>query len=115
MAGNLFKSPKRAMVFVGMTMFSVAMLVGSEDNEGALVAAANDIQRGAATPDNHASARPRDEGGREERSFGEDIPRPIARDFAAEEDLIDDASGFDPTPNFDEEFDNSPVSDESPE
>lgn len=109
MAGNLFQSPKRAAIFVGMTMFSVAMLVGSEDNEGALVAAANGIQQEGAGPSNIPEVHPRDEGSREERAFDEDLARPIDDAFASEEELIDDASGFDPTPELDEAFDTAPA------
>lgn len=105
MAVNLFQSPKRAAAFVGMTMFSVAMLVGSEDNQGALVTAANGIQQEGAEPMDMAAARPRDESIQETQTYDEDRSHSAEDAFASDEELIDDASGFDPTPELDDAFD----------
>ena len=86
---------------VGATMFGVVVLVGSEDQEGALVQAAASVENNAA----QAPARQR---------FNA-TPQPIRRvqqtneafaadGWAEDSDLIDDTSGFDPTP---ESFDPS--------
>lgn len=94
MAKGLFASPKKAMLFVGMTMFSVLMLVGTEDDEGALIQAASGIQDPEAglevpPPRDLAGAIP-------ERRSTPDVFSDSG--FASDEELIDDAAGFDPTP-----------------
>lgn len=94
MAKGLFESPKKALLFVGMTVLSVVMLVGTEDEQGALVKAASTIdspevdysdgvERFGPPPSQQAQA----ETDIDMSSFGSD------------EDLIDTAEGFDPTPD----------------
>lgn len=96
MAKGLFESPKKALLFVGMTLFSVAMLVGSEDDQGALVQAASSLSE----PEPGAFDAP------PQGQFGSriDNDRDPYRDdagdadFFADEELIDSAAGLDPTP-----------------
>lgn len=82
-------------MMVGATLFGVVILVGSEDQEGALVHAAASVESNAA----QAPAR---------QGFNAS-PQPIRRvqqanevfeanGWAEDTDLIDDTSGFDPTP-----------------
>jgi len=95
MRGYMFKNSKGALFFVALTLLGVATLVGTEDNEGALLKAAANIEqqrnmmnedrrvvRGNSAPIGFAS------------SNGQ------TREFTADEDLIDDATGFDPTPEY---------------
>lgn len=93
MAKGLFESPKKALLFVGMTMFSVAMLVGTEDEEGALIKAASAIDPGGQAPD----ARYMGNTPSQDRAdpYRDDAPPTV---FASDEELIDSAEGFDPTP-----------------
>jgi hypothetical protein len=101
MSKGLFQSPKKALLFVGMTLFSVAMLVGTEDEEGALVQAAASVE---------SSTNPSYPG---DEFRADTLPEPRSRNliqesepvtWADDDELIDDTSGFDPTP---EEFDPS--------
>lgn len=81
-------------------MFSVAMLVGSEDNQGALVKVAADAQR-----DNLAASAIPSEATQDERPNFEDSARNIEYDFSDDGELIDDAGGFDPIPESEQPFD----------
>lgn len=106
MAGNLFRNPKRALLFVGMTLFSVAMLVGSEGNDGALVRAATNLQREDAAP-HEFEGRPQQD---DLSAYDEDRGRSIDHAFTSDEELIDDTQGFDPAPELEEPFDASSAS-----
>lgn len=93
MRGYMFKSSKGAILFVVVTIFGAAMLIGSENNEGALIKAAADIEK-------------QREMINAERSFARSENAPVGfasgntqpLEFTPDEDLIDDATGFDPTP-----------------
>ena len=99
MAKSMFQSYKGALIFAGSTLMGVALLVGSEDKEGALVVAASELERQreladkqndfapSATPAGNRPSRER-EPEQPSESFG----------FTPDEELIDDTRGFDPTP-----------------
>ncbi|TNE58734.1 MAG: hypothetical protein EP341_02900 [Sphingomonadales bacterium] len=93
MAKGLLQSPKRALIFMAGTMVSVAVLIGPEGDEGALVQATSSIQE--SNRDQYAPP-PRDRAARPE-AVREEAPD---LDFASDEDLVDSAEGFDPTPEF---------------
>lgn len=99
MAKGLFQSPKKALLFVGVTMFGVAILVGPEGDEGALIQAAEGLDASArefeVDPDAQAPSRRPDR--QRDRQFEE-----IA--FTPDEELVDTAEGFDPTPELDEPY-----------
>jgi len=95
MSKSIFQSPKKALMMVGATMLGVVILVGSEDQEGALAQAAASVESNAA----QSPAR---------QQFNAN-PQPIRRvqqaaetyeveGWAEDSELIDDTSGFDPTP-----------------
>lgn len=93
MAKGLFASPKKALAFAGMTVFAVVMLVGTKDDQGALVKATSSIDQ---TDARLASQRELEKIERQRRDSGwqeSDISG-----FADDDDLIDTAEGFDPTP-----------------
>jgi len=95
MRGYMFKSSKGALLFVAVTMLGVVTLVGTEDNEGALLKAAADIEKqrnmmNADQSDQLVDLAPE----------GFASSRTGALEFSSDEDLIDDASGFDPTPEY---------------
>lgn len=95
MAGYMFKSPKGAIVFVVVTLLGVTMLVGTEENEGALLKLADDFEK-------HGEAMQSDR----RIQYSDSAPIGFASknsepsEFASDEELIDDASGFDPTPEL---------------
>jgi len=96
MAKGLFESPKKALLFVGMTLFSVAMLVGSEDDQGALVQAASSLSEPEpgtfdAPPQGQFGSRIDNDRDPYRDDAGD-------ADFFADEELIDSAAGLDPTP-----------------
>jgi hypothetical protein len=80
----LFKNRFYALVFVAITLFSVRILVGTDNERGALEKATEqftaDKPVAAATPER---ARP--------------ASQPVATIFASDEELIDDAEGLDPS------------------
>ncbi|XUU61689.1 hypothetical protein ACRAQ6_05305 [Erythrobacter sp. HA6-11] len=111
MAAGIFKGPKGALIFMGATMASVVLLVGTEEDGGALVAATDGISGNTSGDQIPAPAR---DVGR--------LPQPAARParqpsesvfgdntfFTNEEELIDDTNGFDPTPDNPQPFDTQP-------
>ena len=110
MATGIFKGPKGALIFVGVTMASVALLVGTEEDSGALVAAADELSRNSSADNIPA---------RDASRLPQPAPRPARRRppastqddsalFASDEELIDDASGFDPSPDLPQPFDTGP-------
>ena len=95
MRGYMFKSSKGALLFVAVTMLGVLTLVGTEDNEGALLKAAADIEKqrnmmNADQSGQHVDLAPE----------GFASSRQGTLEFTADDDLIDDATGFDPTPEY---------------
>lgn len=108
MSKSLFQSPKKALLFAALTVVSVVMLVGTEEEEGALIEAAatlKDGSRGAAgdQPDRFGQPAPA-----RRTSRGE--PDDFAESgFTSDDELIDDTSGFDPTPFDTESVDMDPA------
>ena len=117
MTGNLFKNSKIALAFVGVTIFGVLLIIGTEDNPGSLhetVKLIDDNNRPgerARSEDRFRDGDERDERRRDEdegpREFADeagdesdrrssgDEPRVV---FASDDELIDQAKGFDPRP-----------------
>ena len=120
MATGIFKGPKGALIFMGVTMLSVALLVGTEDDEGALVAAADELGRDSSGYEPEDAGRrlqsPAPRSPAPARRFA--APTPDSTIFASDEELLDDASGFDPNPEPlpqlqpEPQFDSSPMSGE---
>ena len=100
MSKSIFQSPKKAGLFVGGTMAVVMLLVGSEDTEGALVHAAASIESSTTTDRQQDSFVPTAQ--RQAPQPQQFAEQNEVVEWADEDFLIDEASGFDPTP---EEFD----------
>lgn len=88
--GYMFRSRWGALLFVAMSATGAASLVGGEDEEGVLMTAAEDLERQRVAM---------------ERTVAEAATDPSAMpaegpelEFTDDEELIDDAAGFDPTP-----------------
>lgn len=102
MATGIFKGPKGALMFMGATLLSVAMLVGTEEDEGALVVAADGLGRDSDPYDAPEFGPP------VSRSLpAQPVPEPFDDSPSYDDDsmLIDDAAGFDPTPESQQPFD----------
>lgn len=84
------------MAFAGSTLLAAATLVGSDENEGVVPAAADRmiVPQGMQQQD-YRAGNPVDPEGEIFDIAEEDVA------FASDEDLIDDAEGFDPTPMSD--------------
>lgn len=93
MAKGLFASPKKALLFAGMTVFTVVMLVGTKDDKGALTLATSGVDQ---TDARLATQRELEKIERQRRDSGWEGSDMSA--FAADEELIDTTEGFDPTP-----------------
>jgi hypothetical protein len=90
-------------MFVGATLLGAAILVGSEDRQGALIVAADELERqkelggqseSFATPPGFADDTDRVSESRPQRP-AEEIE---SFEFTPDEELIDDTQGFDPVP-----------------
>lgn len=92
----LFKNRFNALVFVAIILFSVRILVGTPNEDGAL---------------EKATARFSEEqpGPGSVRDAEQPAPRPIATEFTPEEELVDDTSGEDPAG-----WSTEPVAEEAP-
>lgn len=104
MLRGFLTNPKAALAYVAITLVGVWLFVGTEDNPGQLTQAADTFS---------------DDGGRVDRAFGEGVledEKPAARkarpadkqsnsdlEYVADDELVDDAEGFDPNPWFDDE------------
>ena len=119
----LLSNPKAALGFVAVTCVSTVMLIGSEDDEGLLAQAVEEAQgQGAAFDREAASLGRRDDTG----LFGGSGPGvqtepaepwgefatdgPVAPLPEYDDSLIDQATGYDPTPSGPTPFDPSPES-----
>lgn len=117
----LFQNPKAALAYVGITLVGVAMFVGTEDSPGSLhqtvetfggndgmTSQDREAQRkfGDPMPDQTIGKSAKSNKPKRERE--EDLPVV----FATDEELMDDASGFDPTPEFFGGFDPNPDDEE---
>ncbi|MEP5936962.1 MAG: hypothetical protein ABJ239_01415 [Erythrobacter sp.] len=99
MAKSMFQSYKGSLIFAGSTLLGVALLVGSEDREGALVVAASELERQSELVEqqNAFSAPEGSSTDRSERRSRQMQPLDSSA-FTPDEELIDDTQGFDPTP-----------------
>lgn len=97
----LFQNPKMALAYVGITMASVALFVGTEDAPGSLQQTVKSFGGGAGTSGEAA-----------DRKFGDPPPgkgpakreEPVVQEiieFVPDDELIDSAEGFDPNPTED--------------
>lgn len=92
----MFQNRWGALFFVGLTMVGAAALVGTEEESGTLIEAAEQIEQQRAEFDDQAQA------------FSAPVePAPVTAplpeepemvEFTSQEDLVIDPSGFDPTP-----------------
>ncbi|MCB2061490.1 MAG: hypothetical protein R3E09_10130 [Novosphingobium sp.] len=98
----LFRNRFVALVFVAMTVLGVRTLIGTEDEEGALTRMTEGIEAKVQALQNDAQQfqdRPRMAERPERRERPErDIVRPVpaATVFASDDELIEDAQGFEP-------------------
>lgn len=92
MSKGLFQSPKKALLFVGATMLSVVVLIGPEGEEGALVQAADRLDQASSPGFEPQPVTSRPTQSQTPPQFEEDPG------WLSDDDLIDDTSGFDPTP-----------------
>ncbi len=101
MAKGIFSSSKGALIFAGSTLLGVALLIGSDDREGALVVAAEEIgrQTGASSPEDRFAAQPDTASAQVSQPRRQAVVQePEAFEFTPDEELIDDTQGFDPVP-----------------
>lgn len=95
MRGFMFRNAKGALLFAAMTMLGVALLIGSEDSEGALIRAAEELER------QKAQAEDADSGDRDLSPAQGFAPADEAQfEFSSDEDLIDSAQGLDTAPDI---------------
>lgn len=89
MRGYMFRNRLGALLFVGGTAVAAAALIGGEQDEGMLLSAAEEIkqQRAAMAGTMTADTLPAFE-----------IPTSEVVEFTPDEALIDEATGYDPTP-----------------
>ncbi|WP_155806070.1 hypothetical protein [Erythrobacter litoralis] len=95
----MFRSRGGALAFTGITLISVATLVGTEEEDGALADSIAQIEQ--------QGAQFRDQAGDLEQSAPvetapspEQVPQqPVATEFVPDDELIVDPTGFDPTPD----------------
>lgn len=99
MSKGLFQSPKKALLFVGMTMFSVAMLVGPEGDEGALIQAAESLDSSQKEFDIPPITERETTPARQQRRIAQE-----EQAWTPDEELIDTAEGFDPTPEIEKPY-----------
>lgn len=99
MRNQVSNSSKGALLFVAVTLVGVAVLIGTEENEGALLQAAADIERQGKVinSDKKSGQTAARQQPKRETNAGHDVG---TLEFAAEDDLVDDATGFDPTPEI---------------
>ncbi len=88
MRGYMFRTKWGALLFAVATAAGAATLIGGEQDRGVLLNAAEDIQQQKAAMEATMSSG----------SSPLAIPTSARVEFTSEEELIDDASGFDPTP-----------------
>ncbi|GMN02236.1 hypothetical protein [Erythrobacter sp. MTPC3] len=99
MFATLFKNPKAALAYVGITLGSVVLFVGTEDDPGSLQQTV-DTLGGEESGADQAAERGFGASQRRDRIGGisdtQDSDEPV--EFVPDEELIDDLSGFDPAP-----------------
>lgn len=103
----LFQNPKAALAYVGITLAGVVLFVGTEEDPGSLHQTVNSFTGGKSASDRAAERKFGDPppgeasdeaiGRRSPRSRNESADDEII-EWADDEELIDGAEGFDPTP-----------------
>ena len=93
MRTTLFENPKNALVFGGVILLGAVVLIGEENDEGALVTAA--ASNHTPTP---AFASGTSTGIREYVPAGSEEASDTGSGWASEGDLVDDADGIDASP-----------------
>ncbi len=90
MRGFMFRNRWLALLFVGMVLAGITRIVGTEEGGGVVEVARDQIlsQHGQA-----ANRQPDDVAIRETETS-----RDVVLEFAPDEELIDPATGYDPTP-----------------
>ncbi|MFN2099083.1 hypothetical protein [Altererythrobacter sp. MF3-039] len=97
----MFKSSKGALLFAGLVVLGAVSLVGVEDDPGTVVETSDGISRQKAELDammaeeDEHIAEALDEVSESDEWFESEV------EYADDEELIDDASGFDPVPMID--------------
>ena len=91
----MFRNAKGALFFAAVTMLGVVGLIGSEDNEGALLKAASEIERQRALAD---GAGQENQDPPPTQGFAQEDQTELV--FSTDEELIDTAQGLDPTPEI---------------
>lgn len=100
----LFNNPKMALVYVGITAIGVALFVGTEDNPGTLHQTVETFDDGQGSRAQTAQReKPTvDRGAPPSRlqkpAQGQQAADNASMEFATEDDLLDLAEGFTPTP-----------------
>jgi hypothetical protein len=92
MKGYMFQSKAGALLFVIVTLIGVAALVGTEEEDGALISAAERIERQGAEL-NDARTDPASDSGPETIVVVEEEEEPS---FASDDELILDPTGLEP-------------------
>ena len=97
----LFRNRMGAIGFVVLTLVGAASLVGTEETEGVIAKTSAQIDQQRADFEEATATLSGSSNG--PKPFTQEIPAEIT--FTADEDLIDSATGYDPTPeiNFEEE------------
>lgn len=95
MRGYMFRNAKGALFFAAVTMLGVVGLIGSEDNEGALLKAASEIERQQALANEDAQ---QEQEPPPTQGFAQEDQAPL--EFSTDEELIDSAQGLDPAPDI---------------
>ena len=93
MRTTLFENPKNALIFGGVILLGAVVLIGEENDEGALVTAT--AANHAPTP---AFATGADTGIREYTPSGSEEESDSGSGWASDGDLVDDADGVDASP-----------------
>ncbi|WP_379548801.1 hypothetical protein ACFCW2_06425 [Qipengyuania sp. DSG2-2] len=110
MSSQILSPRVAALAIVGLVLAGVAGLVGTDENEGALTGATQawaEKARGASSeeraPASKMAPQPASSPASSQAPSAQAAPPapPSAAGFAEDESLIDDASGFDPSPAFD--------------
>lgn len=101
----LFQNPKAALAYVAITMVSVTLFVGTEEDPGTLHQTVETFSDGKTSQDRTAQRKFGDP--QPEQTIGKPSrrskPKQVADEdapvvFATDEELLDSADGFDPTP-----------------
>lgn len=100
----LFKNPKMALAYVGITALGVAFFVGTEDSPGTLHQTVETFEEADGAPSRTAGrGEPEIDRGTPPRrsqppAQGQQPADSASMEFAADDDLLDLAEGFNPTP-----------------